>query len=69
MELKIDFSNRRTIAGLIILVCAIMLVFYLPGLIIQTNPDVCIGKSCRKSSRAAARYISLRFQGLKGLES
>ncbi|MFH1235233.1 MAG: hypothetical protein V1493_06485 [Candidatus Diapherotrites archaeon] len=52
MELKIELSNRRTIAGLIILVCAIMLVFYLPGLIVQTNPDVCMANGeCQHEQR------------------
>lgn len=42
MELKIDFSNKKTIAGLIILFCIIALAFYLPSIISLTNPDVCI---------------------------
>lgn len=42
MEFKIDFSNKRTIAGLIALVCGIALIVYLPSLIALTNPDICI---------------------------
>jgi len=41
MELKIDFSNKKTIVGLIGLVCIIALISYLPGILNKTNPDVC----------------------------
>jgi uncharacterized membrane protein len=41
MELKIDFSNRKTIAGLIALVCVIAIIAYLPPLLIAANPQTC----------------------------
>jgi len=41
MDLKIDLSNKRTIMGVIILVCVLALIFYLPNLVGLTNPDVC----------------------------
>lgn len=42
MSLSINFSNKKTIAGLIILLCIIAMIFYIPTIISQTNPDVCI---------------------------
>ncbi|MFH0954655.1 MAG: hypothetical protein V1777_00955 [Candidatus Micrarchaeota archaeon] len=41
MDFKIDFSNRRTIAGFLILLCVIALALYSPVIISQTNPTVC----------------------------
>lgn len=42
MEIRVDFSNKRTIAGIIILVCILALVFYVPTILSETSPDVCI---------------------------
>ena len=42
MELTIDFAGKKTVAGIIGLICIIGLVLYLPGLISTTNPDECI---------------------------
>lgn len=44
MELKIDFSNKKAIAGIIALVCVIALVIYLPAILKATEPgqDVCV---------------------------
>ncbi|MFH1545205.1 MAG: super-infection exclusion protein B [archaeon] len=42
MELKIDFSNKRTIAGVIVLICLIALVFYSPVILSESNPEICI---------------------------
>ena len=42
MEVKIDFSNKRTIAGTIILICILGLIFYIPTILSETAPDVCI---------------------------
>jgi uncharacterized membrane protein len=41
MDLKIDFSNRRTIVGFMILVCLIALALYSPAIISRTNPTEC----------------------------
>lgn len=41
MELKIDFSNKKTIAGIIALVCIIAIIAYLPPLLISANPQAC----------------------------
>ena len=41
MDIKFDFSNKRTITGVIILVCIIALVIYSPTLISLTNPTTC----------------------------
>jgi uncharacterized membrane protein len=52
MELKIDLSNKRTIAGIIVLVCILVLVFYLPNILEQTNPEVCtIDGVCQHEER------------------
>jgi len=52
MELKIDFSNKRTIAGIIVLICVLGLVFYLPAVISQTDPEVCyIDGVCQHEQR------------------
>lgn len=42
MELKIDFSNRRAIAGAVILVCIISIVLYLPTILKELNPTTCV---------------------------
>lgn len=42
MEVKIDFSNKKAIAGAIVLICIIALILYLPAILTQTNPDQCI---------------------------
>ncbi|MBU0661895.1 hypothetical protein KJ891_00380, partial [Candidatus Micrarchaeota archaeon] len=42
MELKIDLSNKRAIAGVIVLICVIALVAYLPPILNETTPEVCI---------------------------
>jgi flagellar motor component MotA len=42
MELKIDFSNKRVVAGIIVLISLLAIAFYLPNIIEETNPDVCI---------------------------
>ena len=41
MEVNFNFSNKRALAGVIILVCLIALVFYLPGIISHFEPSVC----------------------------
>jgi len=41
MNMNINFGNKRTIAGIIILVCIIALVIYSPTIIHYTNPSVC----------------------------
>lgn len=41
MQPKINFSNRKAIAGAIILACAIALILYMPAIVQQTNPAVC----------------------------
>ncbi|MBS3061070.1 MAG: hypothetical protein J4215_00645 [Candidatus Diapherotrites archaeon] len=52
MEVKIDFSNKQTISGFIILLSIIGLAFYLPDLILQTNPTVCtINGVCEHEQR------------------
>jgi uncharacterized membrane protein len=57
MALSIDLSNRRTIAGLIILVCAIMLVLYLPSILLETSPDVCmVNGECQHEQRLQLLY-------------
>lgn len=42
MELKIDFSNKKTIAGAIILICILALAFYLPVIFFETAPTECM---------------------------
>jgi uncharacterized membrane protein len=42
MEVNIDFSNKKTIAGLIVLISIIAMIIYLPNILELTNPDVCI---------------------------
>ncbi|MFH1225264.1 MAG: hypothetical protein V1676_05670 [Candidatus Diapherotrites archaeon] len=52
MELKIDLSNRRAIAGIVVLLCVMALVLYLPPLLNETNPGVCyVGGVCQHEKR------------------
>jgi flagellar motor component MotA len=52
MELKIDFSNKKTIAGLIALICVIAIIAYLPAILVSTNPQACIvGGVCQHEQR------------------
>ena len=52
MDLKFDFSNKKTIAGLIALICLIALIFYLPNIVMLTNPTVCtIDGVCQHEER------------------
>ena len=41
MARKIDFSNKKAIAGIIVLACAVALVFLLPPIIAAAKPEVC----------------------------
>lgn len=41
MAVTIDFSNKRTITGIIILICILALVIYLPGILLDTGPEIC----------------------------
>jgi len=41
MQFSIDFSNKRAIAGAIILVCILGLVFYAPEILRENAPEVC----------------------------
>ncbi len=41
MDVQFSFSNKQTLAGLIVLVCLIGLAFYLPGVIKNLEPSVC----------------------------
>lgn len=41
MDLKVDFSNKKTITGIIILICLIGLVFYSPVILEHFKPEVC----------------------------
>jgi len=52
MDIRIDFSNKRTIAGIIVLVCIMGIVAYSPRLVSLTNPDVCtIDGVCQHEKR------------------
>ncbi|MDD5147915.1 MAG: super-infection exclusion protein B [Candidatus ainarchaeum sp.] len=52
MELKIDFSSKKTIAGIIALICVIAIIAYLPPLIISANPDTCtVNGICQHEQR------------------
>jgi len=42
MELKIDLSNKRTITGIVVLVCLLAIISFLPGILSELKPDVCI---------------------------
>jgi uncharacterized membrane protein len=41
MELKIDFSNKRTIAGILILVCLTGMLLFLPSVLQHFEPQTC----------------------------
>ncbi len=41
MELKVDFSNKRTIAGIVILICLIGIIFYSPVILEHFAPETC----------------------------
>ncbi|MFA5931315.1 MAG: hypothetical protein WC821_03305 [archaeon] len=52
MDVKFDLSNKKTIAGLIILVCIVALIFYSPNIVSLTNPTVCtIDGVCQHEER------------------
>ncbi|MFH1239709.1 MAG: super-infection exclusion protein B [Candidatus Diapherotrites archaeon] len=52
MDLKIDLSNKRTIAGIIVLICVLGIVFYVPVILSETNPNVCyIDGVCQHEQR------------------
>ena len=52
MDIKFDLSNKRTIGGIIILICVIALIFYSPNIISLTNPTVCtIDGVCQHEER------------------
>jgi uncharacterized membrane protein len=52
MDIKFDFSNKKTIAGLIGLICIIALILYSPTLVSLTNPSVCtIDGVCQHEQR------------------
>ena len=52
MDIKFDLSNKKTIAGLIILVCLVGLIIFLPNLIMVTNPTICtIDGVCQHEER------------------
>jgi len=52
MDVKIDLSNKRTIGGLILLICIIAIVFYSPNIVELTNPTVCtIDGVCQHEER------------------
>ncbi|MFH1664282.1 MAG: hypothetical protein ABH986_05795 [archaeon] len=41
MELRIDFSNKKVIVGIIALICVLALISFLPGIMDKLNPDTC----------------------------
>jgi len=52
MDFSINFSNKRTILGVMALICAIAVIFYLPTLISYTNPQTCtIDGVCQHEQR------------------
>jgi uncharacterized membrane protein len=52
MEVRIDFSNRKAIAGIVVLLALLALVFYLPNIISESNPDVCfVDGVCQHEAR------------------
>lgn len=52
MNLSINLSNKRTILGIMALICAIAVIFYLPTLISYTNPQTCtIDGVCQHEQR------------------
>ncbi len=47
-------SSKRTIAGIIVLICIIALVFYLPSIISESDPGVCmVDGVCQHEQRVA----------------
>lgn len=42
MEVNFDFSSKKTIAGVVALICIIALIIYLPNILSLGEPDVCI---------------------------
>jgi len=52
MDVKFDLSNKKTIIGLVILICVVGLILYSPNLIMLTNPTVCtINGVCQHEER------------------
>ena len=52
MEIKVDFGNKRTITGIVILACIIAIAFYSPNIIALTNPTICtIDGICQHEER------------------
>ncbi|MFA5764155.1 MAG: hypothetical protein WC915_05095 [archaeon] len=52
MSINVDLSNKKTIAGLIILIGIVSIIFYLPNIISLTNPTVCtIDGVCQHEER------------------
>lgn len=52
MNIKFDLSNKKTIVGLVILICLVGLIIYSPNLIMLTNPTVCtINGVCQHEER------------------
>lgn len=52
MKFNIDLSNKKTITGIIMLICIIGIIFYLPHILTQTNPDTCmINDVCQHEER------------------
>ncbi|MFA5125485.1 MAG: hypothetical protein WC462_00595 [archaeon] len=52
MDIKFDLSNKRTIAGIIALICVVALIFYLPNIVMLTNPTTCtINGVCQHEQR------------------
>ncbi|MEK6959196.1 MAG: hypothetical protein AABW59_04080 [archaeon] len=47
MELQIDLSNRKAIAGVIALICIVALAVYAPPVIIQPNPTCTLDGVCQ----------------------
>ena len=42
MELKIDLSNKRAIAGILVFIGLLALVLYVPTILSETTPDQCV---------------------------
>jgi len=52
MSLEIDLSNKKAIAGIILLICVAALVIYLPTILAETNPEVCfVDGECQHEQR------------------
>ena len=41
MEVNFNFSNKRALAGIIVLICLVALVFYVPGILSHFEPATC----------------------------